>query len=197
MQLLQTGNDLDYKTFELCNDDGDTVASFDAEINEETALISYETKQQFRNMGFASLGLNLLKNVLFSDFNILFLELINLSGDYSRKVAENAGFFSPSHSIDYYISLNPDAEIIIEELFEQLDSSSTEYRKKQNVYNKVKRLRACENRSKEELKRKLKQLLQEQAIVLESGYYKKHIEDEINHLHNILGKSQDNINKKR
>ena len=86
---------------------------------------------------------------------------------------------------------------VIEELFEQLDPSSTEYRKKQNVYNKIKRLRACENRSKEELKRKLKQLLQEQAIGLESGYYKKHIEDEINHLQNILGKSQDNINKKR
>ena len=43
----------------------------------------------------------------------------------------------------------------------------------------------------------IKQLLQEQAIVLESGYCKKHIEDEINHLQNILGKSQDNINKKR
>ena len=197
MQLYQTKNDLDYKEFKLCKDNGDIIVSFDVEISNGTALISYATRQQFRNQGFASLGLNMLKNTLFSDTGILFLQLTNLSGDYSRKVAENAGFFSPSHSIDYYISLNPDAEIIIEKLFEQLDPSSTEYRKKQNVYNKVKRLRACENRSKEELKRKLKQLLQEQAIVLESGYYKKHIEYEINHLQNILGKSQDNINKKR
>ena len=196
MQLLQTQNDLEYKTFELCNDDGDKVASFDVEIEKETAIISYETKQQFRNMGFASLGLNLLKNTLFSDSNILFLQLINLSSDYSRKVAENAGFFSPTHSINYYITLNPNAEIIIDELFKQLDPSSTEYRKKQYVLKKIKRLRISEARSKEELKIKLKQLLQ-QAEVVELGDYKKYIEDEINHLQNILGKSQDNINKKR
>ena len=196
MQLLQTQNDLEYKTFELCNDDGDKVASFDVEIEKETAIISYETEKQFRNMGFASLGLNLLKNTLFSDSNILFLQLINLSSDYSRKVAENAGFFSPTHSINYYITLNPNAEIIIDELFKQLDPSSTEYRKKQYVLKKIKRLRISEARSKEELKIKLKQLLQ-QAEVVELGDYKKYIEDEINHLQNILGKSQDNINKKR
>lgn len=197
MELLQTKNDSQYKEFKLCNDNGDEVASFDVEIDKETALISYETKQEYRNMGYASLGLNLLKNALFSDFNILFLVLINLSGDYSRKVAENAGFFSPSHSIDYYISLNPNAEIITEELFKQLDSSSTEYRKKQNLHNKIKGLRTCENRSKEELKRKLKQLLQEQATGVEPGFYKKYIEGEINHLQNILREPQDNINKKR
>lgn len=124
------------------------------------------------------------------------MQLINLSSDYSRKVAENAGFFSPTHSINYYITLNPDAEIIIYELFKQLDPSSTEYRKKQYVLKKIKRLRISEARSKEELKIKLKQLLQ-QAEVVELGDYKKYIEDEINHLQNILGKSQDNINKKR
>ena len=194
MQLLQTQNDLGYKTFELCNDDGDKVASFDVEIEKETAIISYETEKQFRNMGFASLGLNLLKNTLFSDSNILFLQLINLSSDYSRKVAENAGFFSPTHSINYYITLNPDAEIIIYELFKQLDPSSTEYRKKQYVLKKIKRLRISEARSKEELKIKLKQLLQ-QAEVVELGDYKKYIETEINHLQNILGESH--YNKKR
>ena len=200
MQLLQTENNLDYKTYELCNDDGDKVVYFDVEIKKETALISYYTEYEFRNKGYASLGLNLLKNVLFSDFNILFLELINLSNDYSRKVAENAGFFSPINSINYYISLNPNAETIIEEQIQKLEPSSKEYKKRKNLYNKIKRLRACENHSKEELKRKLKQLLQEQAIDLESGYqgyYKKNIKDEINHLQNILGKSQDNINKKR
>ena len=64
----------------------------------------------------------MLKNNLFSDTGILFLELINLSGDYSRKVAENAGFFSPNHCIEYYISLNPNAEIIIDEQTHQLNT---------------------------------------------------------------------------
>ena len=141
MQLLQTENDLDYKEFKLCNDDGDIIVSFDVEISNGKALISYETKEEFRNQGFASSGLNMLKNILFSNTGILFLELINLSGDYSRKVAENAGFFSPNHSIDYYISLNPDAEIIIDEQIHQLNPSSAEYIKKQNVQKKIKRLR--------------------------------------------------------
>ena len=194
MQLLQIENDLDYKEFKLCNDEGNKIVSFDVEINKETALISYETKQEFRNKGFASLGLNMLKDVLFSDSNILFLELINLSNDYSRKVAENAGFFSPTHSINYYITLNPNAEIIIDEELHRLDPSSTEYRKKQNVLKKIKCLRISEARSKEELKIKLKQLLQ-QAEVVELGDYKKYIETEINHLQNILGESH--YNKKR
>jgi len=46
------------------------------------------------------------------------------------------------------------------------------------------------------LKSKLKQLLQ-QAEVVELGDYKKYNETEIYHLQNILGKSQNNINKKR
>lgn len=193
MQLYQTKNDLDYKEFKLCKDNGDIIVSFDVEISNGTALISYATRQQFRNQGFASLGLNMLKNTLFSDTGILFLQLTNLSGDYSRKVAENAGFFPTNPSIDNYILLNPDAEKIIEELIHQQNPSSADYIKKQNVYNKIKRLRAYQNRSKEELKRKLKQLLREQAIGLDSEYYK----NEINHLQNILGKSQDNKNKKR
>ena len=44
MQLLQTENNLDYKTYELCNDDGDKVVYFDVEINKGTALISYYTE---------------------------------------------------------------------------------------------------------------------------------------------------------
>ena len=127
MQLLKIENDLNYKEFKLCNDDGDIIVSFDVEISNETALISYETREEFRNQGFASLGLNMLKNILFSDTGILFLELINLSGDYSRKVAENAGFLSPNYSIDYYILLNSDAEIIIDEQIHQLNPSFTKY----------------------------------------------------------------------
>ena len=196
MQLYQTKNDLDYKEFKLCKDNGDIIVSFDVEISNGTALISYATRQQFRNQGFASLGLNMLKNVLFSDTGILFLQLINLSGDYSRKVAENAGFFSPSHSIDDYILLNPDAEIIIEEQIHQLNPSSADYIKKKNVQKKIKRLRVRENYSKKELRNKLEQLLQ-QVEVVESGDYKEYIETEIHHLQNILGESQNNINKKR
>ena len=196
MQLLQTENNLDYKTYELQNDDGNKVVYFDVEINKETALISYYTEYEFRNKGYASQGLILLKDVLFSQSNIYFLELINLSNDYSRKVAENAGFFSPINSINYYISLNPNAETIIEEQIHKLEPSSKEYKKHKNLYNKIKRLRACENRSKEELENKLEQLLQ-QVEVLEKGDYKKHIEDEINHLQNILSKLHNSINKNR
>lgn len=196
IQLLQIKNDFDFKEFKLCNDDGEILVSFDVEINKDTALISYETKPEFRNKGFASLGLNMLKDTLFRDSNILFLELINLSGDYSRKVAENASFFSPNHSINYYISLNPNAEMIVDEQIRQLDSSSTEYIKKQNIQKKIERLRSKENLSKEELRIKLEQLLQ-QVEMEESGDYRKSIEAEILHLQNLLGESQNRINKNR
>lgn len=91
----------------MCNENNEQIVSFDVEINKEIALISYETKESFRNQGYASKGLTLLRDTLFSNNSILFLELINLSGDYSRKVAENAGFFSRSNNLDYYICLNP------------------------------------------------------------------------------------------
>lgn len=95
VKLVKTVDDLDFKTFKLYTEIGgklDVTTSFDVEINKETDLISYETKEKYRHQGYASKGLNLLRDTLFSDDNILFLELINLSGDYSRKVAENGGF---------------------------------------------------------------------------------------------------------
>ena len=78
LTLILTENELDFKTFKLCNLTGSQIVSFDVEIDKETALISYETQEKFRNKGYASKGLNLLKDVLFNDDNILFLELINL-----------------------------------------------------------------------------------------------------------------------
>lgn len=110
LNLVQVKDD-----FKLYNENNEEIASFWVEYNKDIALISYETKEEFRHKGIASKGLNLLKEVLFNEKNILFLELINLSGDYSRKVAENAGFFSPYHTLDYYISLNPRAEEIVNE----------------------------------------------------------------------------------
>lgn len=192
MKLLQTVNDLDYKEFNLCNDNEETITSFDVEINNHTALISYVTKEMFRNQGYGSLGLNMVKDTLFCDSNILFLELINLSNDYSRKVAENAGFFSPGHNIDYYIALNPKAEELLEQQLNQLDSSSQSYRRQLRLLEKVKRLRAAENSSKEELQNKLQQLLQEDVEGIEN--YKKYVDSEAHHLQGIVDK---NINSKK
>lgn len=55
----------------------------------------------------------MVKTKLFEE-EMLFLELINLSGDYSRKVAENAGFFSYSGNLDCFVAVNPNAESILE-----------------------------------------------------------------------------------
>ncbi len=197
MRLLlknkENSNDLDYV---LCDDHGDNIVSFCVEVEKNEALISYVTEKQFRNKGFASLGLNMLKDILFSESDILFLNLIDLSSDYSRKVAENAGFFSPSNSLDYYVSVNPKAEIIIDDLLQKSDQSSTNYKKVQRLQKKLRRLRNIERQRKEIMKNKLESLLQEVEIV-ESDDYKRLIESEIHHIQNILGDSQNNGSHKR
>lgn len=191
LRLVQIEDD-----FQLYNENDEKIVSFDVEWNKETALISYVTKEKFRNKGFASYGLNLLKEVLFNDKNILFLELINLSGDYSRKVAENAGFFSPYNTLDYYICLNPHAEEIINGRLCSLENSSNMNNNSQKLLNKIKNLRIRENKSKEKMHNKLEQLLQQRELIEESDY-KKYIESEINHLERILKISQDIEKKKR
>jgi uncharacterized protein (DUF342 family) len=138
----------------------------------------------------------MLKDILFSESDILFLNLIDLSSDYSRKVAENAGFFSPSNSLDYYVSVNPKAEIIIDDLLQKSDQSSTNYKKVQRLQKKLRRLRNIERQRKEIMKNKLESLLQEVEIV-ESDDYKRLIESEIHHIQNILGDSQNNGSHKR
>lgn len=190
LTLILTENELDFKTFKLCNLTGSQIVSFDVEIDKETALINYETQEKFRNKGYASKGLNLLKDVLFNDDNILFLELINLSGDYSRKVAENAGFFSRSGNLDYYVLLNPLAEQILNDRLNFLDVSSVKFKKTHQLLEKVKKLRQVEFFSKQKMQAKLDELLQQREVV-DSVDYKEYIESEINHLQKVLIDSQD------
>ena len=190
LTLILTGNEWDFKTFKLCNLTGSQIVSFDVEIDKETALISYETQEKFRNKGYASKGLNLLKDVLFNDDNILFLELINLSGDYSRKVAENAGFFSRSGNLEYYVLLNPLAEQILNDRLNFLDVSSVKSKKTHQLLEKVKNLRQVEFFSKQKMQAKLDELLQQREVV-DSVDYKEYIESEINHLQKVLIDSQD------
>lgn len=190
LKLVLTEDDIDFKEFKLCNERNEHIVSFDVEINKETALISYETKESFRHQGYASKGLNLLNDTLFSNDSILFLELINLSGDYSRKVAENAGFFSPNNTPDYYVFLNPRAEEIINEKLNTLDASSQIYKKAQRQMDKVSNLRRRENFAKEKMHAKLEQLLYEKELT-ESEEYRKVLESEINHLQKILIDQQD------
>lgn len=166
----------DKERYKLCAGN-ETIVDFWVEINKDTALISYETKEAFRHKGFCSLGLNLLKQELFNDNSILYLELIHLSGDYSRKVAENAGFFSPSNSFEYFISINPRAEEIIEG-DETLANKESE---------KLRNRRQAEIHAKEKLQNKLDSLLKEKELDDEMpSEYKKYIESEISHLEGIL-----------
>lgn len=192
LKLVQVDDD----EFKLCNDNNEKIVSFDLEINQDTALISYDTKERFRNQGYASKGLILLRDTLFSNKSILFLELINLSGDYSRKVAENALFFSPSNNINYYVCLNPLAEQIINDRLSSLDISSIEYERDQKILEKVKNLRYSENKAKQKLQDKLDELLKIRELEDLEGDYIKYVESEISHLEKILTVSQE-IEKKR
>lgn len=186
-------NEVDYKEFALCSADGDVLSTFYVEIEKDTALISYDTSSKHRNKGYASKGLRLVRQALFEDDNILFLELINLSGDYSRKVAENAGFFSPNNSIDYYVALNERAEEILNNKLSSLDASSSEHNNILRKLNKVNSKREQENKAIQKLRNELKK----QSDLLEIAddeEYKQRIQAEIHHLTNIL-ESTDQKNK--
>ena len=80
----------------------------------------------------------MLRKELFTNNRALTLELINLSGDYSRKVAENAGFFSPHNSIDYYVTINPFAEEVLESKLQQCQSDSKLYTQLQRLLQRIK-----------------------------------------------------------
>ncbi len=127
---------------------------------------------------------------MFNNDNILFLELIHLSGDYSRKVAENAGFFSRSGNLEYYICLNPHAEQIINGRLKSLDISSVEYGRTPRLLEKTQTLRHNENTEKQKLQEKLDELTQIRELEVQ-GEYKVYIESEISHLQKILTNSQD------
>lgn len=187
VKLVQTENGLNFKEFKLCSEIGmelDVITSFDVEINNETALISYYTKEKYQNQGYASKGLKMLSDTLFSN-DILFLELIHLSGDYSRKVAENAGFFSRSGNLEYWVSLNPYFEQILRDKLNSLDVSSIAYKKTGKLLEKAKTLRKVESLAKEKMQEKLDSLLQQRDHVDDESYKNK-LELEISHLQNII-----------
>lgn len=199
VKLVQVENDIDYKEFKLCNENNEQIVNFDVEISKETALISYDTKEEFRHQGYASRGLKLVRDTLFGDDDILFLELINLSGDYSRKVAENAGFFSRSGNLDYWVLSNPRAEEIINNRLNSLDASSSELSKTNRLLKKVQSWQYGATKAKEKLYNKLEQFLEQRDLLeLEGGGkedYKIYLESEIHHLEGILSPPQDVVKK--
>lgn len=192
--LIKTKEDNDFQQFILCNNINEPISSFDVEINRNTALISYKTSEQYQNKGYASEGLIKLKEELFKDDNILFLELINLSGDYSRKVAENAGFISPSNNLDYYVLLNPRAEEILTNLLNTLDDSSLEYKKAKKLLEKVKVMKNRELMARSKQQEKLNELLERLELESDEEYRKK-LEEEIKHLKKVLNLKELNKTK--
>ena len=135
-KLVQISNDSETADFELQSDNNERIVRYDVEFNGISALISYETEEHFKNQGYASYGLCLLRDYLFSQ-DILFLELINLSGDYSRKVAENAGFISRAGDLTYYSLSNPIGESILNKQMQELEPGSIAYQKAQKQLTKI------------------------------------------------------------
>lgn len=192
LKLVQVENNADFKQFKLCDESDKKIGNFYVEVDKETALISYDTEEEFRHQGYASKGLNLVRDNLFSDDNILFLELINLTGDYSRKVAENAGFFSKSGNLDYWVLSNPRAEEIVNNRLNSLDVSSPEYKKANRLLNKAMIWQDAANKAKEQLHNKLESLLQQRDLEDEDmpDNYKNYLNSEIHHLQGILPATQ-------
>lgn len=192
LKLVQVENNADFKQFKLCDESDKKIGNFYVEVDKETALISYDTEEEFRHQGYASKGLNLVRDNLFSDDNILFLELINLTSDYSRKVAENAGFFSKSGNLDYWVLSNPRAEEIVNNRLNSLDVSSPEYKKANRLLNKARIWQEAANKAKEQLHNKLESLLQQRDLEDEDmpDNYKNYLNSEIHHLQGILPATQ-------
>lgn len=67
--------DKDEEEFALCNKNGEILTRFSVEYEKEKAIISYDTKSNFQNKGYASKGLNLLKKKLFES-NKIFIHLL-------------------------------------------------------------------------------------------------------------------------
>lgn len=182
VKLVLMDNNEDYK---LKSEADEEISSYSVERDKEKALISYETNVAFRNQGYASLGLNLLKSELFKGNRTLILELINLSGDYSRKVAENAGFFSPHNSIDYFVALHPFAEDIIERSMQQFERGTSEYIKQERLLQRMRNLRKQQKRANTRLADKLASL-KTQVELTDDENYRMNLKSEINHIERIL-----------
>lgn len=194
VKLVLVDSDEETLEYELKSKSGEKISSYTVERNKEKALISYETSIAFRNKGYASMGLNLLKKELFKENNIFILELINLSGDYSRKVAENAGFFSPYNSIDYFVALHPFAEDIIERNMQQLESETSRYDKQEKLLQRMRSLRKKQSKANTRLVSKLA-YLKTQVELEDNENYKIDLQNEINHIERILNNSPQKNNE--
>lgn len=177
--------DKDEEEFALCNENGDTLTRFSVEYEREKAIVSYDTKPDFQNKGYASKGLNLLKKKLFESNKIFILELINLSGEYSQKVAENAEFFSRGSSLNCYQTIHPCAEEILER---QMASSSTEDNRYKKLLEKIRGMRKIQNNAKQKLADELDTLRRTNEENLDEEY-KQRIEKRIKHLEKIVDNS--------
>lgn len=192
IKLVKVDSDENGAEYKLKNGDNVNIVSYSVEYNKEnilkSALISYETKLEYRHQGYASLGLNMLKNEIFSGNHILLLELIHLSGDYSRKVAENAGFFPASGNLNYFVALHPFAEAIVTQQMSNVEKESSEYKKNERLLEKIKYRRISENVAMENLRNKLESLRQEHsyAIADQEMEYVKTLDVEISHIEKIL-----------
>lgn len=185
VKLVLTEDDEEVSDYKLKSESGEEISSYTVERNKEKALISYETNAAFRNQGYASLGLNLLKSELFKTNRTLVLELINLSGDYSRKVAENAGFFSPHNSIDYFVALHPFAEDIVERSMQQFEIGTPRYSKQEKLLQRMRTLRKQQKEAHIRLVNKLASL-KTQVELTDDDNYKRNLNDEIRHIERIL-----------
>ena len=185
LELLD--NDDEVSEYKLKNTNGEVITSYSVEWNKTNALISYETSEKYRNQGYASLGLNMLKKELFTNNRALTLELINLSGDYSRKVAENAGFFSPHDSMNYYVTINPFAEEVVESKLLECESDSKLYSQLQRLLQRIKSLKKAQRKSRIKMQEKLKGL-KEIVEIADNEEYKKELMAEITHLDGIINR---------
>ena len=182
--VLNDGECLEYK---LRNKDGEDVTSYSIEWDKPKiiALISYETGERYRNHGYASIGLNMLKNELFINYGALILELIDLSGDYSRKVAENAGFFSPCNSLDYFVAINPAAEKVLLGKLQQFSSDSKLNMQLQRLLARIRSLKKIQISSRIKMQEKLDGLRQTLELA-DDEEYKKQLLIEIAHLEGVV-----------
>jgi len=126
-----------------------------------------------------------LKKKLFESNKVFILELINLSGEYSQKVAENAEFFSRGISLNCYQTIHPYAEEILER---QMASINTEDSRCKKLLEKIRGMRKIQNNAKQKLADELDRLRRENEEDLDEEY-RQRIEKRIKHLEKIVDNS--------
>lgn len=181
LNLIVIDSDEEQEEIKLVNESNEILTSFSIEFNAKNqALISYETEPNHQHKGYASIGLDMVANYLFKK-GIIVLELIDLTGDYSRKVAENAGFYEVGSGLTCFRRVNPEAELIAPN---------------EKWINKIEGYRNKERKYIEKLAMKLSSLKEMLAIENDSSR-KKEIEEEIMHLERVLNSRNESISNKR